>query len=368
MNRKKIAIVGGGLSGLYAAYLLEQSGITDYILLEAQANLGGRIMDFCVNPNTSINRFDLGPTWFWPSLQPELDAVISTFKLERFAQYEQGNIVVERTPNQPPISMQGYANSPTSMRLKGGMGSLIRAIQSKLNSKLIFVSSNVKSIQKNEDLITVSYNRQGLEQTLEVGHVFLALPPRLALERIQFTPTLPNTLRKQWESTETWMAAHAKYVAIYDHSFWKDKGLSGSARSASGPMIEIHDASVPDGKAALFGFLGVPAHNRKNIDDHDIKEHCRAQLVRLFGSEAATPNVDVIKDWAQAPFTATPKDLYPSGNHHFAPHAVIKAGAWQQCLTGTGSEWSTQFPGYVAGAIEAARKGVEQYLASQLPT
>jgi monoamine oxidase len=32
---------------------------------------------------------------------------------------------------------------------------------------------------------------------------------------------------------------------------------------------------------------------------------------------------------------------------------------------GVGSEWSPQFPGYVAGAIEAARLGVQAILAEQ---
>ena len=43
MQTTRIAIVGAGLSGLYAAYLLEQQGITDYVLLEARDTLGGRI-------------------------------------------------------------------------------------------------------------------------------------------------------------------------------------------------------------------------------------------------------------------------------------------------------------------------------------
>lgn len=38
----KHIIIGGGLSGLYTAYLLQQCGETDYLVLEAADHLGGR--------------------------------------------------------------------------------------------------------------------------------------------------------------------------------------------------------------------------------------------------------------------------------------------------------------------------------------
>lgn len=73
MQTARIAIVGAGLSGMYAAFLLEQKGITDYVLLEGRDTLGGRIASVCTSghpvPVTAtaadgIDRFDLGPTWF----------------------------------------------------------------------------------------------------------------------------------------------------------------------------------------------------------------------------------------------------------------------------------------------------------------
>ncbi len=364
MNHKQIAIVGGGLSGLYAAFLLEQQGITDYILLEARSSFGGRIMDYSDTTSEDLDRFDLGPTWFWPDFQPQLDALINNLGLQRFAQYEQGNMVVERSPNEPPTTMRGFASSPASMRLKGGMGTLIRAIHGRLQSQELYVSAKVKSIRNESQTLEISYcdTQSSSEHTVNVDHVFLALPPRLAVNRIQFIPPLPKTLTEQWQETATWMAPHAKYVAVYDAPFWREQGLSGDARSARGPMVEIHDASMPGGKAALFGFLGIPANYRKELSVEEIKVHCRAQMTRLFGPDAENFVADVFKDWAQDEFTATEFDLDMTSEHGRAPDITAINGVWKQRMTGVASEWSAQFPGYVAGAIEAATIGVKDYL------
>ena len=173
-------------------------------------------------------------------------------------------------------------------------------------------------------------------------------------------PALPAESTRQWLATPTWMAPHAKYVAVYDVPFWREDGLSGSARSALGPMVEIHDATMPGGSAALFGFLGVPAHVRQSVPEAVLLTACRAQLARLFGPTAATPKADMFKDWAQDPLTATPADLHDASHPVGGLSAWASSGPWQQLLTGIASEWSQQFPGYVAGAVEAAGSGVER--------
>ncbi|HAG40411.1 MULTISPECIES: FAD-dependent oxidoreductase [unclassified Pseudoalteromonas] len=361
--RTKIAIIGGGLSGVYAAYQLEQSGITDYILLEARDQLGGRIMDFTSLSQATTNNFDLGPTWFWPEFQPQLNAIIKTLNLETFAQYEQGNTLVERSHTQPPTAMPGYTHAPTSMRLKGGMGTLINALHAKLSNKQIVTGALVKTITHQHGNIEVSFSTSNTtDNKVNVEHVMLALPPRLAASQITFTPALPSDLVTQWQNTATWMAPHAKYIAVYDTPFWRKQTLSGSARSSVGPMAEIHDASNPQGQAALFGFIGIPADDRKRISNEDLIAHCRAQLVRLFGTQAATPKADIIKDWAQDPLTATHLDTHAANTHAPAPYITAQNGPWHQNLVGIGSEWSVQFPGYVAGAVDAANIGVELYL------
>lgn len=59
------------------------------------------------------------------------------------------------------------------------------------------------------------------------------------------------------------------------------------------------------------------------------------------------------------PFTATEADQSPQAQHGAALRATAADGLWQGRLTGIASEWSPQFPGYVAGAIDAAAQGVQ---------
>ena len=385
MQDLPIAIVGGGLSGLYAAFLLEQRGI-DYILLEARDRLGGRIavapspsnkasvekasIEMSSKSQSSDNEklydgFDLGPSWFWPDYQPQLSHLIDALNLPRFAQFEDGDMMVERAANDLPIRSQGYQSSPPSMRLVGGMASLIDALYARLNPTRIITGQIVKRVIKTEHCINIeseSSSEQitaGQINTYQAQHVLLALPPRLAASNIKFEPALPQDLVAEWQETATWMAPHAKYVAVYDSPFWRNQGLSGSARSAVGPLTEIHDASLVEGEGALFGFFGVPAHVRRSVSETELKAHCRAQLVRLFGAQAETPTAEYLKDWAQDPLTAIPADASGTGQHAIAPTVKPNTGVWQDGLTGNASEWSEAFPGYIAGAIDAASRAVQ---------
>lgn len=369
MHTVRIAIVGAGLSGLYAAYLLERQGITDYVLLEGREILGGRIGSIDAAGQTvthtaanthAIDRFDLGPTWFWPGYQRELDRLVEAFCLKRFEQFEEGDMVVERSPEAPPVRMRGYVNSPASMRLVGGMGSLIEALRDTLPPANIITGQTVRRLRRHDGHIELeSEDVAGHVSAWYAEHVLLALPPRLVESTLVFEPALPASLALQWRETATWMAPQAKYVAIYDTPFWREQGLSGEGRSARGPLGEIHDASMPGGRAALFGFLGVPAQVRSTVSDEVLRTHCRSQLVRMFGPQAATPKAEAIKDWAQDPFTATAVDVNAAPQHARAPSATAASGPWQGGLTGIASEWSPQFSGYLAGAIEAAGLGVK---------
>jgi monoamine oxidase len=364
MQHARIIIIGAGLSGLYAAHLLERLGVANVVVLEARDFIGGRIAG--MQAAGGSDRFDLGPAWFWPEQQCALHQLVDGLGLQRFAQYDQGDMLYQRAAGEAPVRMRTYASAPPSMRLIGGMNALTDALHGTLRSTRIVTGQQVLRLRHAAEHVEVaSADAAGAVTAWRTGHVLLALPPRLAAAGIAYEPALPAALAHEWTATATWMAPHAKYVAVYERPFWREQGLSGSARSQSGPLGEIHDASMPGGSAALFGFLAVPARTRQRLGDGLLLAHCRAQLVRLFGPQAAAPRTDAIKDWSQDALTATAADLDAGGEHCHAPAAAPAAGPWQGRLTAIASEWSPRFPGYLAGAVEAAALGVQAWQAAQ---
>lgn len=364
MNTVRIAIIGGGLSGLYAALLLERQGITDYVLLEARDRLGGRISSAVLADGRGLmgGAFDLGPSWFWPDHQPNLDQFVTELGLSRFEQHEQGEILLERRGDAPAQRVSGYGSAAVSMRLEGGMVALIDAIRMQLNPSRLTRGQLLRKLTlEGRQVILETRDPDGGIAFWSADQVLLAMPPRLFIETVECSPPLPSDVVRQWQQTPTWMAPHAKFVAVYPTPFWRQDGLSGQARSALGPMAEIHDASTPSGPAGLFGFLGVDATARQQVDARQLRMLCQRQLVRLFGPQAAEPITTCFKDWAKDPLTATDSDWHAGPHHTKTPWQRAAGAPWADHLIGIGSEWSTNYPAYLAGALEAATLGI-QYL------
>ena len=397
MRFTDVAIVGGGLSGLYAAFLLQQQGVR-CVVFEARARPGGRVLSVGVDslrggpadaadgplqpdgghpaasppatPGPSP-RYDLGATWFWPELQPQLAQLVQDLQLSAFAQPVAGHWLLERSRHHRPERVPGYTPSPPSMRLAGGMATLVEALAQPLGAECLLTGHTVQALTLQPGGVHLEVLGAGLTQTWHAQHVLLALPPRLAATALRFNPALPPALYRAWQHTPTWMAPHAKYLAVFDRPFWREAGLAGAAQSTVGPMGEVHDAGSPPagpggpndhgGPAALFGFIGWPATARAQMGRAALMEACRAQLVRLFGPAAAQPQAEALHDWALEAHTATAQDQV-AGGHATSPPASVAEGPWAGRLWGAGSEWSPEFPGYLAGAVEAAGRAVQALL------
>ena len=357
--KSPVVIVGGGLSGLYAARLLAAAG-TGFLLIEARERLGGRILSVGADgqPATDLTAFDLGPSWFWPDMQPMMARLVEELGLTPFAQQAQGDVVVERSPREPVQRFGGYGEMASSFRIAGGTAALIAALAVGLPKERVRLNLQVTQARLRDDGIELkARGADGEVLSIGAGRVLFALPPRLLESIVTFAPPLAPEIRARWRATPTWMAPHAKFLAVYQTAFWRGNGLSGTAQSMVGPCTEIHDASARAGGAALFGFLGVPAAGRQSVGAAALKGHCVKQLVRLFGPDAAHPVAAFLKDWADDPLTATADDQGAAG-HPEATGLPWFDPVWAARAAMAGSETAYGHPGYLEGALEAAARAV----------
>ena len=359
--RTTVLIVGGGLSGLYAARCLQEAGV-DFQLLEARERFGGRILSVDAGGQSSPDGFDLGPSWFWTGMHPRMAQVIQGLGLASFAQHSDGDVLVERSRSGTPQRFPVIRQEPQSMRFVGGTGALIYALVNTLPQERLHLESRVTCITMRENDIALSFVTGGEDREVAAMQVILALPPRLLASTISFEPALEHQTLKLWSQTATWMAPHAKFFALYDQAFWRDSGLSGTAQSGVGPLVEIHDATTASGAAALFGFVGLNRGQRMAIGEDTLVRASVAQLARLFGDQAARPRVKLIKDWAADLLTSTDADQSPEG-HPVPSHAPWVSGLWAQRMSLAGSETSITDPGYLAGALDAAERAAAETLA-----
>lgn len=356
-----VAIIGGGLAGLQAARLLYEAGI-GFRIFEARDRLGGRILSTDAAGCPAEDGFDLGPSWFWPGMHPAMAAALAQLGLAAFPQHDEGDVLVERLPGRPPQRFAGFRQEPRSMRLAGGTGALVRALAGGLPGGSIQLASTVTRIALEGDHARLTLAQaDGEDDSVLATQVIAALPPRLLEGSITFEPALDPAIRQRWRDTPTWMAPHAKFVALYDSSFWRPVGLSGTAQSALGPMGEIHDATTASGAAALFGFLGIDADRRQAAGTALLTRACLDQLVRLFGDEAGRPVATLLMDWTAEVFTATAEDRR-GGAHPMPQRGPWVGGAWRDRLSLAGSETSATDPGYLAGAMDAASRAAAEVL------
>ena len=359
MIENKVAILGAGMAGLYAARLLHAAGI-GFVVIEARERLGGRILTVDDRGEPREDGFDLGPSWFWPYMQPAIGALVEELGLAGFAQNSDGDVIFERMSGETPQHYRGIAQDQQSMRLVGGTAAMVRALAQGLPAEQIRLGARVTAMALAGDGVELTITTaDGGTEKLAARQVIAALPPRLLEATVAFTPGQEAATARRWRDTPTWMAPHAKFFALYDRPFWREAGLSGTIQSMVGPMVEMHDATTASGAAGLFGFVGVSAEHRAAIGETALTRACLDQLARLLGSEARTPRATLLKDWATDPLTATPADRSPGG-HSPPGDGLWVIGPWRERLALAGSETSPSEPGYLVGAVVAARRAVAE--------
>jgi len=357
-----VLIAGGGLSGLHLARLLTGARV-DFRLIEARDRLGGRILSLPASDGgDNDDRYDLGPAWFWPD-QPRIHRLLSEFDLAWFDQTSSGNLVVQEKGGGVRNDF-AFSTMAGARRLVGGMQTLIEAIARELESGRLLLGRRLRSLEAGDNRIEAGIETPGEHETISARAVVIAIPLRLAMESIAFTPILDPGFARILSGTPTWMAGQAKIVAVYDRPFWRADGLSGDALSRLGPLFEVHDASpASDREGALFGFVGVPVEKRRGYDDAIVNASI-AQMTRLFGGQASRPKSVLYQDWSNDHFTATAGDAIGSPAHpSYGPAPPLEA-PWRERVFFASSETGPRYGGYLEGALEAADQIIRKVISA----
>lgn len=344
-------IIGGGLSGLYTAYLLAPTH-RSFLLLEARDRLGGRIL----SPEHQGFHSDLGPSWYWPAIQPRMVRLIQTLGLCGYPQFETG-LGRFQSFTGDVRTVQGYATQPAPWRLCGGMQALVERLGKTIPKEAIRLNHPVCRIEKRTSGVHVHVGdlEAGPRARFDARHVVLALPPRLAAATILFTPELSHRLTQAMLKTGTWMAGQAKFYAFYESPFWRRAGLSGQAFSERGPLGEIHDGSSPESHpCGLTGFVGIPAVQRKQKEQ--LTKAILHQIALLFGNPASRPAAFFYQDWARERFTATAYDQPPMYQHPQYRPPADKVAIWDETVLFAGTETASEQGGYLEGALVTAER------------
>lgn len=350
-------IIGGGLSGIYAASILAAEK-EKVVLLEARDRIGGRILSLTNNGFST----DLGPSWYWPALNPRICALIKALNLQGYPQFETGFCRLQ-TRDGRIVTMEGQPMDPPGWRLHGGMIALVKGLYKRLPEGIVRLAHPVCEIQRQDDgvLIRVGQMDEPPVCQIKAARIILAMPPRLAARSILFTPDLPKDLTQAMLRANTWMAGHAKFFALYDEAVWQDLGLSGQGFSYQGPVGEIHDGSCETGSPrGLTGFLATPALRRK--EKATMAPLILSQLGKLFGDEATHPSAFFYQDWATEPFTATEYDRRSAHTHpEFLPPSR-QTTIWNGRLHFAGTETADHLAGYLEGALASGERAARQAL------
>ncbi|KAM6447062.1 amine oxidase [flavin-containing] A-like isoform 2-T2 [Liasis olivaceus] len=410
-----VIVIGGGISGMSAAKLLFESGLS-VVVLEARDRVGGRT--FTIR-NHQVKYVDVGGAYVGPTqnriLRLAKELGIETYKVN----VREATLLYTKIPAEAPwdaphakewdkITMKQFidrhcwtktvrdfatvfvninvtsethevsalwflwyvklcggttrifsvTNGGQERKFIGGSGQITEKIMELLGDKIKLESPVVHIDQSGDNVIVETLNHE----IYKGKYVISAIPPIL-IEKIHFTPELP-TIRNQLIQRLP-MGSVIKCMMYYKEAFWRKLGLCGATIIVDdeAPISVTLDDTKPDGSVpALMGFiLTRKAFRLANVSKEERKRKICELYAKVLGSEEALHPVHYEeKNWSTEQYSGGCYTAYFPPGIMSQYGRIIREPAGRIYFAGT--ETATQWSGYMEGAVQAGERAAREIL------
>jgi putrescine oxidase len=189
-------------------------------------------------------------------------------------------------------------------RVVGGSQLIPIRLAERLGDRVV-LGAPVRSCRTTRESVTVEApgHRVGARRAI------VAVPPNL-VGGIRFEPALPAWRMRAQQSIS--QGSVIKALAVYDHPFWREDGLSGEGFAPYELVRETYDNSPPSGEpGVLVTFLaGERCEAAERMGERERRTAVADGFAAFFGEEARRP-VDYVEvnwsaeEWTRGAYSAT---------------------------------------------------------------
>ena len=249
------------------------------------------------------------------------------------------------------MQLTDFEGGAQDAHLRGGSQQVCERLAQELGEDVL-LQSPVKTIKHDDAGVSIKVGRR----RIKARRAIVAVSPALAA-RIEYEPALTS---REALGQRMPMGGYMKGVAVFDHAWWRDRGLSGIAFADRGPVQMTVDASPAGGSpGVLVGFVtGAPARALAELEPSARRQVVLEAMAAAVAPEAARPRSYMDFNWLEEPWSrGGPVGLMGPGTlTGLGPVLREPVGRVHWAGTDTATQWN----GYMEGAIQAGERAAAE--------